>query len=302
MGRPNPRLIGAAVLLVVVLVVVAIGVVARPAGAAPRGGGVARVHRDRHVPGRGHLARVGARRRVARRSASSSTRARRSRRRPTARSPRRSPKSGYLVAVIPMPLNLAILGVSKADGPIGAHPEITALGDRRALARRLDGRAVRGGPPRRGSPGSRSGRPTRRPTCRPRDLAVLSTWGSLDARRRPDVRGRGPRRRPGRMPCSPRSRAATTSRWAGTRGSRTTRRRAISREDQQRERRGVDGRAPARAGRGALTRPTARATPSPGATARTRSPAPSRRSRARPRRPGRATEARPAAPCPGASS
>jgi hypothetical protein len=35
-------------------------------------------------------------------------------------------REGYLVAIVPMPFNLAVFGIGAADGVIAAHPEVTA--------------------------------------------------------------------------------------------------------------------------------------------------------------------------------
>ena len=179
MGRPNPRLIGAAVILVVVLVVVAVAqwlspqellpeaeaslastatVTFRdagtwlewaPAGGSPTTGLVVYPGAKVPAPAYGPLAQAIA-------------------------------EGGYLVAVIPMPLNLAILGVGKADGPIGAHPEI--------------GRWAIGGHSLGGSMAAQytADHPDEvaglvfwasyaATDLSTRDIAVLSTWGSLDA-------------------------------------------------------------------------------------------------------------------------
>ena len=50
---------------------------------------------------------------------------------------------GYLVVIPVMPLSLAVLSPNAADKVVAAHPGRLALGHRRALPRRRDGRAVR---------------------------------------------------------------------------------------------------------------------------------------------------------------
>ena len=227
MGRPNARVIGVgSSSLVAILVVAGIAWWLSPQPLLPEAEASLASDRDRHVPTTRAPGSSGRRPTPVPTTGPGRLPGREGPgRRPTARSPRRSPTSGYLVAVIPMPLNLAILGISKADGPIGAHPEITrwAIGGH-SLGGSMAAQYA-GGPPRPRSPGSRSGRPTRQPTCR------RSTWRCCrrGARWMPappgcpgaEARDRGA----GRMPCSSRSRAATTSRWAGTRASPTTRRR-----------------------------------------------------------------------------
>jgi len=87
---------------------------------------------------------------------------------------------GYLVAITPMPLNLAILGVGKADAPIGAHAEIThwaiaghSLGGSMAAQYAAEHpQAVRG---------LAFWAAYAATDLSTEDVAVLSTWGSLDA-------------------------------------------------------------------------------------------------------------------------
>jgi len=87
---------------------------------------------------------------------------------------------GYLVVVIPMPLNLAILGVSKADGPIDVHPEITrwAIGGH-SLGGSMAAQYAGDHPDR--IAGLAFWASYAATDLSALDLAVLSTWGSLDA-------------------------------------------------------------------------------------------------------------------------
>ena len=87
---------------------------------------------------------------------------------------------GYLVAVIPMPLNLAILGVSKADGPIAGHPEITkwAIGGH-SLGGSMAAQYAGDHPER--VAGLAFWAAYAATDLSGLDLAVMSTWGSLDA-------------------------------------------------------------------------------------------------------------------------
>jgi hypothetical protein len=87
---------------------------------------------------------------------------------------------GYLVAVIPMPLNLAILGVSKADGPIDGHPEVAtwAIGGH-SLGGSMAAQYAADRPDR--VAGLAFWAAYAASDLSAEDLAVLSTWGSLDA-------------------------------------------------------------------------------------------------------------------------
>lgn len=87
---------------------------------------------------------------------------------------------GYLVAVVPMPLNLAILGVSKADGPIDAHPEIRgwAIGGH-SLGGSMAAQYVAEHPD--DVDGLAFWAAYAATDLSDLDLPVLSTWGSLDA-------------------------------------------------------------------------------------------------------------------------
>jgi hypothetical protein len=97
-----------------------------------------------------------------------------------ARSAQAIAEAGYLVVIVPMPLNLAVLGANKANDVIGAYPDIDhwtigghSLGGAMAgqYARcdeRIEGLALWAAFPN----GDVSGRA---------DMAALSIWGSLDA-------------------------------------------------------------------------------------------------------------------------
>ena len=220
--RPRRRTVGIALVVLVAILVGAAAWYVQPQPRAPRGDGLARVDARGHVLARGPRPRMGARRRDADHG-------------PHRLSRRQGPARGL-----------------RADGP----------GDRRGgLSRRDHADAVqpRGARHRRGrsrprraprdrdagsSPATRWvarwPRRRREPSGRLRRAGVLGgvrgdgpvgarPRGDLDlrdARRRrgSDVRPRGAGGAPCPMPRSSRSRAATTSRWAGTRGSRTIRR------------------------------------------------------------------------------
>jgi hypothetical protein len=89
-------------------------------------------------------------------------------------------QDGYLVVITPMPLNLAVFGIEKADDVIGAHPEVETW----AIA----GHSLGGSMAAQyvgGNPGSIDGlafwASYAATDLSALDLDVVSTWGSLDA-------------------------------------------------------------------------------------------------------------------------
>ena len=89
---------------------------------------------------------------------------------------------GYLVVLVPMPLNLAVLAPDAAAEVIAAYPAVRRLGGGRALPGRRHGRPLRLHPSRRGARVWCSGQPTRPPTTAwpPAALAVVSISGTRD--------------------------------------------------------------------------------------------------------------------------
>lgn len=96
-----------------------------------------------------------------------------------ARSAQAIAEAGYLVVIVPMPLNLAVLGANKADEVIGAYPDIDhwAIGGH-SLGGAMAGQYARCQPAIEGLAlwaafpnGDVSGRD---------DIEAVSVWGSLD--------------------------------------------------------------------------------------------------------------------------
>jgi len=97
-----------------------------------------------------------------------------------ARSAQAIAEAGYLVVIVPMPLNLAILGVNKADEVMAAYPDIQhwAIGGH-SLGGAMAGQYARCQPAIEGL-ALWSAFPNGDLSARD-DMAALSIWGSLDA-------------------------------------------------------------------------------------------------------------------------
>ena len=87
---------------------------------------------------------------------------------------------GYLVVITPMPFNLAVFGIGKADEVIAAHPEVEtwALAGH-SLGGSMAAQYVAGNPGR--VAGLAFWASYAATDLSAQDLRVLSTWGSLDA-------------------------------------------------------------------------------------------------------------------------
>ena len=147
---------------------------------------------------------------------------------------------GYLAVITPMPFNLAVFDIDAADAVRAAHPEIDSwVIAGHSLGGSMAAQHVANHPD--AYEGLAFWAAYAATDLSALDLAASSIYGTLDAGA---ARMSGPRRRrrSRRTPSSSRSRAATTSRWAGTRGSRTTRpRRSAARTSRRRSSRRRSG-------------------------------------------------------------
>lgn len=89
-------------------------------------------------------------------------------------------EAGYLVVITPMPLNLAVFGIGKADEVIAAHPEVeTWAMAGHSLGGSMAAQYVGGNPD--AIDGLAFWASYAATDLSALDLSVLSTWGSLDA-------------------------------------------------------------------------------------------------------------------------